>query len=88
MKENKKKRFSIKTSSRKKNNVKPLERFAPRKKEDQRDWKEKLVKHRAQIATRVLVFVVVLVLAALFFYIRSSKVRFVILIRNIRHMRF
>ena len=70
MKENKKKRFSIKTSSRKKNNVKPLERFAPRKKEDQRDWKEKLVKHRAQIATRVLVFVVVLVLAALFFYIR------------------
>lgn len=70
MKDNKKKRFNIKTSSRKKNSVKPLERFTPKKKEEQGDWKEKLVKHRAQIAMRVVVFVVVLVLAALFFYIR------------------
>ncbi len=70
MKENKKKRFSIKTFNRKKNNIKPLERFTPKRKEEQGDWKDKLAKHRAQIAVRVIVFVVVLVLAALFFYIR------------------
>lgn len=66
----KKKRFNIKTSSRKKGNIKPLERFKPKKVEEQEDWKDKLAKHRTRIATRVLVFVVVLVLATLFFYIR------------------
>lgn len=69
MKEPKKKRFNIKTSSRKKN-IKPLERFTPRKTEETGNWKEKLFKHRAKIATRVLVFVVVLILATLFFYIQ------------------
>lgn len=70
MKDNQKKRFGIKTTRRKKKDVKPLERFTPKKKEEQTEWKEKLVKHRMQITTRVIVFVAVLVLATLFFYIR------------------
>jgi len=70
MKDNKKKRFGMKTSSRKRGKIKPLERFTPKKSEDNRDWKEKLFKHRAQIATRVGIFLAVMILAALFFYIR------------------
>lgn len=70
MKDNHKKRFSIKTARRKKGDVKPLERFTPKKKEEQTEWKEKLAKHRAQITTRVIVFVAVLVIATIFFYVR------------------
>ncbi len=70
MKENKKNRFAIKTSSRRKGKLKPLERFTPPKQENNGDWKEKLFKHRAKIATRIIVFVAVMILAALFFYIR------------------
>lgn len=70
MKDNQKKRFGIKTTRRKKGDVKPLERFTPKKKEEQTEWKEKLARHRAQITTRIIVFVAVLVLATLFFYIR------------------
>lgn len=70
MKNNQKKRFSIKTARRKKGDVKPLARFTPKKKEEQIEWKDKLVKHRTQIATRIIVFVVVLALATLFFYVR------------------
>lgn len=70
MKDKNKKRFNIKTFSRKKKNVKPLERFAPVKEQEQKEWKEKLVKHRTQIAVRVLVFVLVLILATAFFYFR------------------
>lgn len=70
MKENQNKRFSMKTARRKKGDVKPLARFTPKKKEEQTGWKEKLFKHRSQIAIRVLVFVAVLILATIFFYIR------------------
>ena len=68
MKDNKKERFGIKVGKRNKK-TKPLERFTPQK-ENQNDWKEKLVKHRAKIMTRVLIFVAVLIVATAFFYIR------------------
>lgn len=70
MKDNKKKHINIKTSSRKKSNIKPLERFAPVKAEEGENWRDKLFKHRAKVFTRIIVFVVVLVLATAFFYIR------------------
>ncbi len=70
MKDQNKKRFNMKTFSKKKGKSKPLERFTPKKIDDSGEWKSKLAKHRTQIAVRGLVFVAVLVLAAAFFYIR------------------
>ena len=68
MKNNKKDRLNIKVG-RKNRKTKPLERFTPNK-EEQNEWKEKLAKHRVDIMVRVLVFVLVLVGAAVFFYVR------------------
>ena len=71
MKDKKVSRFGIKTSRGKKKNVKPLERFSPKKKEKENlSWREDLARHRAHIAKCVLIFVGVLILATAFFYIR------------------
>ncbi len=69
MRDQNKRRFNVKTLSGKKKTSKTVERFTP-KQDKKEDWKSKLTKHRAQIAVRGLVFVLVLVLAAAFFYIR------------------
>lgn len=70
MKDSKKNRFGIKTVSRNKGKEKKPVRFTPKHNTETVEWKDKLMKHRTQIATRILVFVAVLVLATLFFYVR------------------
>lgn len=69
MNDNDKRRLSMKTT-RKRGDIRPLERYVAKGKNENIEWKEKLLKHRKQIMLRVLIVLAVLVLATVFFYVR------------------